>query len=115
MAQIVANDYLMQVAGALAALDSQSKISPLSSSARHLAGFVKAAELLRFGFALVVGWTDPEGTRPHLGALLLAYYNPDGRLIYAGRAGTGIGTAVTGMTVWQTRRRGCHQRADGRR
>jgi len=39
----------------------------------------------------VVGWTDPEGTRPWLGALLLAYYDPDGRLIYAGRAGTGIG------------------------
>jgi bifunctional non-homologous end joining protein LigD len=34
---------------------------------------------------------DPEGTRPFLGALLLAYYDPEGRLIYAGRAGTGIG------------------------
>jgi ATP-dependent DNA ligase len=42
---------------------------------------------------VVVGWTDPEGARPHLGALLLAYYDPDGRLIYAGRAGTGIGHA----------------------
>ena len=41
----------------------------------------------------MVGWTDPEGTRPHLWALLLAYYDPDGRLIYAGRAGTGIGHA----------------------
>ena len=51
---------------------------------------MKAAELLRFGFALVVGWTDPEGSRPWLGALLLAYYDPDGRLVYAGRAGTGI-------------------------
>ena len=39
---------------------------------------------------VVVGWTDPEGTRPYLGALLLAYYDPDGRLVYAGRAGTGI-------------------------
>jgi ATP-dependent DNA ligase len=38
----------------------------------------------------VVGWTDPEGRRPWLGALLLAYYDPDGRLVYAGRAGTGI-------------------------
>jgi len=26
---------------------------------------------------IVVGWTDPEGARPHLGALLLAYYAPD--------------------------------------
>src|SRR6266446_1253828 len=39
---------------------------------------------------VVVGWTDPEGTRPRLGALLLAYYDPDERLVYAGRAGTGI-------------------------
>jgi DNA ligase D-like protein (predicted ligase) len=39
---------------------------------------------------VVVGWTDPEGRRPWLGALLLAYYDPNGRLVYAGRAGTGI-------------------------
>src|SRR5690242_2968023 len=39
---------------------------------------------------VVVGWTDPEGTRPWLRALLLAYYDPNGRLVYAGRAGTGI-------------------------
>jgi hypothetical protein len=24
---------------------------------------------------VVVGWTDPEGWRPHLSALLLGYYN----------------------------------------
>jgi hypothetical protein len=34
---------------------------------------------------LIVGWSDPEGTRPHLGALLLGYYTNDGKLIYAGR------------------------------
>jgi ATP-dependent DNA ligase len=39
---------------------------------------------------VVVGWTDPEGARPRLGALLRAYYDPEGRLVYAGRAGTGI-------------------------
>jgi bifunctional non-homologous end joining protein LigD len=39
---------------------------------------------------VVVGWTDPEGSRPYLGALLLAYYDPDERLVYADRAGTGI-------------------------
>jgi DNA ligase D-like protein (predicted ligase) len=42
---------------------------------------------------VVVGWTDPEGARPYLGALLLAYYDPRGSLIYAGRAGTGINRA----------------------
>ena len=39
---------------------------------------------------MVVGWTDPEGARPWLGALLLAYYDPDGQLAYAGRVGAGI-------------------------
>jgi len=39
----------------------------------------------------VIGWTDPEGSRPWLGAPLLGYYyDLDGRLIYAGRVGTGI-------------------------
>ena len=42
---------------------------------------------------MVIGWTDPEGARPRLGALLLAYYEPDGRLVYAGRVGTGIDNA----------------------
>jgi bifunctional non-homologous end joining protein LigD len=40
---------------------------------------------------VVVGWTEPEGRRPYLGALLLAYYDAEGKLIYAGRAGSGIG------------------------
>ena len=38
----------------------------------------------------MVGWTDPEARRSHFGAPLLAYYDPGGRLIYAGRVGTGI-------------------------
>jgi bifunctional non-homologous end joining protein LigD len=42
---------------------------------------------------VVIGWTDPEGARPYLGALLLAYFDDTGKLIYAGRAGTGIGHA----------------------
>jgi ATP-dependent DNA ligase len=49
---------------------------------------------------VVVGWTDPEGARPWLGALLLAYYDPDGRLVYAGRVGTGIDYAELGR-LWQ--------------
>jgi ATP-dependent DNA ligase len=43
---------------------------------------------------VVVGWTDPEGSRPHLGALLLGYYTDDGKLIYAGRVGTGMSEKV---------------------
>ena len=51
--------------------------------------WLKAKCLNREEF-VIVGWTDPEGARPHLGALLLAYYTPDARLVYAGRARTGI-------------------------
>jgi len=42
---------------------------------------------------VVIGWTDPEGARPFLGALLLGYSDPDGKLTYAGRVGTGINQA----------------------
>ena len=51
--------------------------------------WVKSKCLNREEF-VVVGWTDPEGSRPHIGALLLGYYTEDGRLHYAGRAGTGM-------------------------
>lgn len=43
---------------------------------------------------VIVGWTDPEGSRPQLGALLLGYYTDDGKLIYAGRVGTGMPAKV---------------------
>jgi len=54
--------------------------------------WVKVKCLIREEF-VVVGWTDPEGSRPRLGALLLAYYTPDRRLVSAGRAGVGINNA----------------------
>ena len=51
--------------------------------------WVKSKCLNRAEF-VVVGWSDPEGSRPLIGALLLGYYEPDGRLLYAGRVGTGM-------------------------
>jgi ATP-dependent DNA ligase len=42
---------------------------------------------------VVVGWSDPEGSRYRIGALLLGYYTPDAKLIYAGRVGTGMTVA----------------------
>ena len=53
----------------------------------------ESRRIVGVGFALVVGWTDPEGSRPYIGALLLTYYDPDGRLVYAGRVGSGINQA----------------------
>jgi DNA ligase D-like protein (predicted ligase) len=49
----------------------------------------KAKALNRQEF-VIVGWSDPEGSRPYLGALLLGYYADDGKLVYAGRVGTGM-------------------------
>jgi bifunctional non-homologous end joining protein LigD len=66
------------------------------ADASHVPGdrglWVKTKCLNREEF-VVVGWTDPEGARPYLGALLLAYYDESGRLIYAGRVGAGISDA----------------------
>lgn len=38
---------------------------------------------------VIAGYTDPEGARTHVGALLVGYYE-DGKLKYAGKVGTGF-------------------------
>lgn len=43
---------------------------------------------------VVGGFTDPSGTRIGFGALLLGYFEGDGRLRYAGKVGTGFDTAT---------------------
>ncbi|RBP17661.1 bifunctional non-homologous end joining protein LigD [Roseiarcus fermentans] len=43
---------------------------------------------------VIVGWTDPEGSRPCLGALLLGFFTEEGRLAYAGRVGAGMPDTV---------------------
>ncbi len=42
---------------------------------------------------VVVGWTDPEGSRVAIGALLLGYHRGDD-LVYAGKVGTGFSQQV---------------------
>jgi bifunctional non-homologous end joining protein LigD len=49
---------------------------------------------------VVVGWSYPEGGRHRIGSLLLGYYIPEGKLIYAGRAGTGMPVAEL-ERLWQ--------------
>jgi bifunctional non-homologous end joining protein LigD len=39
---------------------------------------------------VIGGFTDPHGSRTGFGALLLGYYDPGGRLVYAGKVGTGF-------------------------
>ncbi|MEA2775968.1 MAG: bifunctional non-ous end joining protein LigD, partial [Acetobacteraceae bacterium] len=43
---------------------------------------------------LVIGWTEPAGSRTGLGALHLGYYDPAGALHYAGGVGTGFSDDV---------------------
>jgi DNA ligase D-like protein (predicted ligase) len=39
---------------------------------------------------VIGGYTDPRGSRAGFGALLLGYYDTEGRLVYAGKVGTGF-------------------------
>ena len=39
---------------------------------------------------VIAGYTDPRGTRQFFGALLLGYYDDDGKLRYAGKVGSGF-------------------------
>jgi len=43
---------------------------------------------------VIGGYTDPQGTRSGLGALLIGYYDPGGQLAYAGKVGTGFDEAT---------------------
>src|SRR6266496_4742704 len=49
----------------------------------------------RTGDFVIVGFTKPNGSRPHLGALQLADW-VNGTLVYAGRVGTGFNDALLG-------------------
>ena len=43
---------------------------------------------------IIIGFTEPAGQRRGFGALILGYYDPQGRLTYAGRCGTGFSDAL---------------------
>lgn len=45
---------------------------------------------------VIVGYSDPQGTRTGIGALLLGTYDAAGKLRYAGRVGTGFDTDTLG-------------------
>jgi bifunctional non-homologous end joining protein LigD len=49
---------------------------------------------------VVAGWTDPRGSRPFFGALLLGVYDEAGRLQYVGHTGAGFSDAELGR-VWK--------------
>jgi len=49
---------------------------------------------------VIGGWTDPRGSRPFFGALLLGVYDEAGRLHYIGHSGAGFTDAEIGR-VWK--------------
>ena len=57
-------------------------------------------KLVRHQSCVVGGWTDPRGTRPFFGALLLGLYDQAGRLEYVGHTGAGFSDAELGR-VWK--------------
>ncbi len=67
------------------------------ADARYVAG--RTRDWLKFKCEnsqefVIGGYTDPQGSRSQLGALLLGYYDPAGRLVYAGKVGTGFSEAT---------------------
>jgi transposase len=68
-----AADLLQQYEARIAALERL--VGKQTLELEFLKGAAKSAPRPRSATAsvIVVGWTDPEGSRPHLGALLLGY------------------------------------------
>ena len=82
-ADLVASACKMGLEGIIAKRLSSPYVSRRSDSWIKL----KCARRQEF---VIVGYTDPKGTRVGLGALLLAYHADDGKLVYAGKVGTGF-------------------------
>jgi bifunctional non-homologous end joining protein LigD len=57
-------------------------------------------KLVRHQTCVVGGWTEPRGSRPFFGALLLGVYDEGGRLQYIGHTGAGFSDAELGR-VWK--------------
>lgn len=85
-ADLVASACKMGLEGIVAKRLSSPYVSRRSDSWLKL----KCARRQEF---VVVGYTDPKGARAGLGALLLAYHDEAGRLVYAGKVGTGFDDA----------------------
>ena len=70
---------------------SKRKDAPYTSGRGQ--AWVKTKCVARQEF-VIGGYTDPEGARAELGSLLLGVHDRDGRLVYAGRVGTGFTQAT---------------------
>ncbi|HEY6826007.1 MAG TPA: non-homologous end-joining DNA ligase, partial [Gemmatimonadaceae bacterium] len=59
---------------------------------------------------VIGGWTEPRNSREHIGAILLGYYDSDGKLAYAGHTGTGF-TRASLLDMYRRLRRIERQRS----
>jgi bifunctional non-homologous end joining protein LigD len=57
-------------------------------------------KLVRHQTCVIGGWTEPRGSRPFFGALLLGVYTDNGALQYVGHTGAGFSDAELGR-VWK--------------
>jgi bifunctional non-homologous end joining protein LigD len=63
------------------------------TDARYVGGRTKTWLKSKCGYRqefVILGYTDPRGSRQEFGAILLGYHDPQGKLVYAGRVGTGF-------------------------
>jgi DNA ligase D-like protein (predicted ligase) len=73
-------------------------------------GLWRKAKWLNRQEFVIVGWSDPEGTRPHLGALLLGYYTDDASSSMPAALARGClsrcsPTCAAALIRWRARRR----------
>jgi bifunctional non-homologous end joining protein LigD len=100
---------------ALEGIVSKRKQAPYTSG--RGTAWLKVKCLARQEF-VIGGYTDPEGAREELGSLLLGVHERDGRLVYAGRVGTGFSRATLaalGPRLRKLAQRACPFAADGPR
>src|SRR5205823_1914035 len=82
-AELYRNACAMQLEGIV------SKKADAPYRAGRSQGWVKVKCLCQDEF-IVLGWTPPGGRRTGLGSLHVGYFDPEGRLHYAGGVGTGF-------------------------
>jgi bifunctional non-homologous end joining protein LigD len=70
-----------------------SKRADAPYSAGRRAAWVKTKCVLRQEF-VVGGFTEPDGSRQGIGALLIGYYDDQQKLVFAGKVGTGFSVAA---------------------
>jgi bifunctional non-homologous end joining protein LigD len=83
--------YAKCCAGGLEGVVTKRRDAPYVPGRGHGWLKIKCAEREEF---VIIGWTDPAGSREGLGSLLLGYHDARGNLHYAGRVGTGFSRAV---------------------